>query len=92
MACFPEDDYEPEKELNSCLSVCGKESISFLQTEQIFITQLNELHKLISLPVLKEKISNSDSFIQNLKEIIVYHQSIHSGIISGKKFSNLYWH
>ncbi|GIX98317.1 PH domain-containing protein [Caerostris darwini] len=84
MACFPDDGYEPEKELNSCLSVCGKESISFLQTEQIFITQLNELHKLISLPVLKEKISNSDSLIQNLKEIIVYHQSIHSGIISGK--------
>ncbi|XP_055937222.1 uncharacterized protein LOC129966717 [Argiope bruennichi] len=84
MTPFSAEGCDFGKELETSVSVCGKESISLLQNDQIFITQLNQLHKLILLPVLRTRIPNSENIIQDLHKIILSHQSIYSGIISGE--------
>ncbi|CAL1276061.1 unnamed protein product [Larinioides sclopetarius] len=75
---------EERKELETSLSICGKECISLLQNDQIFIAQLNQLHKLISLPVLRARVPNSEAIIKELEQIISSHQNIYSGVISGE--------
>ncbi|GFT54475.1 PH domain-containing protein [Nephila pilipes] len=84
MTLFSNDACEPGKEVESCISIRGRESICFLQNEQIFISQLIAMQKLFSLPIIRGRISNSEAIIQDLNEIISYHQNVYEGLISGK--------
>lgn len=83
MNFFSVDACGPAK-VENCVSVGRMESISFLQNEQIFVTQLIEMQKLFSLPNIRGKMSNSEAIIQDLNETISYHQNVYNDLISGK--------
>ncbi|XP_035220326.1 uncharacterized protein LOC118193353 [Stegodyphus dumicola] len=69
---------------DECIFEHGKEVLTFLQNEQVYIEHLKELQQLLSHPMLRGSIPSLENLNNFVNEMLLIHENLHNVIISGE--------